>query len=1065
MPAPLPRRRILALLPLLFAAWGSTAAAEGRSAPPPTGQLLVHFQAEPDEPAALAFAARHGLRFLALAGIDHAALFSCLPHDSAPPSDCREEIRALADEPEVRLAYPNRRLQRRARDLPRTGKSILTDSAFKLLSEADLMLSAREREEPATIDTPFIIEVSLQNRGPATARDIAVRLTPPASFTFDGAIGANCVTAAAITCPVDALSPGESASLQLRLSGARAGDFTSQLSVTSATGDPRMENNSLSLTTRIQDDNAADAADLWLALAATPSPAILGETLEYRITVNNRGAAVGGATLTLTRDSGLSVEGLSSGAATCNQQALSCQLASLESQHGTTIYLRGKPTRGGELSLTAEVASSAGDANPSDNRRSLILSTLERIVWNDPKFGEQWHLYNQNNIWGDEEIDINVMPAWQRGLFGEGVTLAVVDDGLELAHEDLRANTSAVLSWDYNSDDNDPSHNNHGTAVAGLIGARAGNGIGVVGVAPRVTLAGIRAEGVTDYQEALALNHRLGEIDIYNNSWGPEDGGTSLDGPGPLTVAALEKGVTQGRGGKGVIYCWAAGNGGVHDHSNFDGYANSRYTLAFGAHSDLGFQAYYSETGANLMATAPSDSGFFSITTTDRSGSRGYDNEGNYTSDFGGTSAATPIACGVTALVLNANPALGWRDVHYIIAASAYRIDASDGDWRRNGAGHWVNHNYGFGAIDADAASALAEQWLNLGAEIRASAARSPNLAIPDNAPEGITSRVTIDRDLYIESVEIAFSASDHPYWGDLRIVLTSPDGTESMLAPSHDSGRFSDYYDDWTFLSKRHLGENARGTWSLKVADMGAGDSGTLESWQLTVYGTAQPPFIPHTGGPVDLQASGTLRDSGSERTELRLRARNNGPGDASNVSIALTPPEGVRIVSLSGGQDSDCYLTSSPGCSLPSLAANEEREIVATLEPPVDAIEVEVSTANPDLNPANDRTRIANTRALPSAPSPHHSLSLAVSGGALGRVSADIQALDCRDNCLISAERGTRITLQAHPLGAFSAFDGWFGACQGSGPCTITLTDDLQLEARFRLNLPGLFHWVTSD
>ena len=87
-------------------------------------------------------------------------------------------------------------------------------------------------------------------------------------------------------------------------------------------------------------------------------------------------------------------------------------------------------------------------------------------------------------------------------------------------------------------------------------------------------------------------------IDIYSNSWGPSDDGATLSGPGPLTLAAMEDGVYNGRGGLGNIYTWAAGNGlQSDDDSNADGYTNSRFTIAVTAVDHNGEQSYYAEPG------------------------------------------------------------------------------------------------------------------------------------------------------------------------------------------------------------------------------------------------------------------------------------------------------------------------------------------------------------------------------------------------------------------------------------------------------------------------------------
>jgi subtilisin family serine protease len=189
------------------------------------------------------------------------------------------------------------------------------------------------------------------------------------------------------------------------------------------------------------------------------------------------------------------------------------------------------------------------------------------------------------------------------------------------------------------------------------------------------------AAATTDAREAEAMTYLPQLIEIKSNSWGPNDTGILLEGPGPVTLTALQTATSSGRGGKGSIILWAGGNGGdVQDNSNHDGYANSIYTIAIGATDSAGRQSYYSEPGSNLVVCAPSSgiTDTLGITTTDRTGTLGYNTAstasgGDYANDFGGTSSATPSATGVVAVMLEKNPNLGWRDVQEIVIRTAAR--------------------------------------------------------------------------------------------------------------------------------------------------------------------------------------------------------------------------------------------------------------------------------------------------------------------------------------------------------------------------------------------------------
>ena len=347
-----------------------------------------------------------------------------------------------------------------------------------------------------------------------------------------------------------------------------------------------------------------------------------------------------------------------------------------------------------------------------------------RATPNDPYFNDQWHLSNTGQTNGVSGEDANVTGAWDN-YTGTGVIISVVDDGLDHAHADLSPHYSAHYSYDWCDDDNDPSPtswNGHGTAVAGVAAAVGDNGLDVTGVAHEATIAGstLIACWASDSVEADALSFESDEIDIYTNSWGPADDGQTLLGPGPLTLAAFESDAYHGRNGLGNLITWAAGNGlGSGDDSNYDGYANSRYTVAVTAINHNGEQSYYAEPGANILVAAYSNGDSEGITTTDITGSGGYDS-GNVTHDFGGTSSATPLAAGIIALILEANENLTWRDVQHVLVNSARTNDVSDSSWELNGAGHDVSHKYGFGVVDGGAAVAVAENWINVDEELNA---------------------------------------------------------------------------------------------------------------------------------------------------------------------------------------------------------------------------------------------------------------------------------------------------------------------------------------------------------
>ena len=534
-----------------------------------------------------------------------------------------------------------------------------------------------------------------------------------------------------------------------------------------------------------------------------------------------------------------------------------------------------------------------------------ILARLQTKRWtpNDPYFannaanaGYQWHLKNTGARGGVAGVDINLATVWDHWR-GAGIRIALLDDGLQTNHPDLAANTDTVNDYDWNSGDNDPSPgvlDYHGTACAGVAGGIGNNGTGICGVAPEATLVGLRlvSSASTDTTESAAFLHHNDIIQVKNNSWGPDDTGNVVEGPGPLASAALQQAATTGRGGLGTIITWAAGNGlAFGDDANYDGYANSLYTIAVTALGDGGTQPSYAEPGANILIAAPSAGGAQKISTTDLTGSSGYNAGGggnyasaDYTNTFDGTSAAAPVASGGIALLLQSRPGLGWRDVKEILLRSATKNHPADAGWFNNGAGFHFNDKYGAGQLNVQAAVTLAAAWSNLGPLLSSSAGSPGALAIPDNSSTGVAKTFTISsgQNLRVEQIAVAVSVT-HQRRGQLNYTLTSPSGTICRLArPRPDNN--ADLA--WTFTSPQFWGEPATGLWTLRVSDTVANRTGTLNSATLTLYGAALD--ADGDGFTADVEAWFGTSDSDAASTPTPVISRPGGTGTVTFPSVA---------------------------------------------------------------------------------------------------------------------------------------------------------------------------------
>ncbi|XP_050995797.1 proprotein convertase subtilisin/kexin type 4 isoform X2 [Acomys russatus] len=470
-------------------------------------------------------------------------------------------------------------------------------------------------------------------------------------------------------------------------------------------------------------------------------------------------------------------------------------------------------------------------------KRSLVVPT-------DPWFTKQWYMNNEI------QPDLNILRVWNQGLTGRGVVVSILDDGIEKDHPDLWANYDPLASYDFNDYDPDPQprytpsdENRHGTRCAGEVSATANNGFCGAGVAFNARIGGVRMlDGtITDIVEAQSLSLQPQHIHIYSASWGPEDDGRTVDGPGILTREAFIRGVTKGRQGLGTLFIWASGNGGLHyDNCNCDGYTNSIHTLSVGSTTRQGQVPWYSEACASTFTTTFS-SGVATdpqIVTTDL--------HHQCTDKHTGTSASAPLAAGMIALALEANPLLTWRDLQHLVVRASRPAQLQAEDWRINGVGRQVSHHYGYGLLDAGLLVDLARVWLPTQPQKKC-------VIRVVHTPTPILPRMLVSKNISacsdgsrrhlrsLEHVQVQLSLS-YSRRGDLEISLTSPMGTHSTLVAIRPLDVSSQGYNNWVFMSTHYWDEDPQGLWTLGLENKGYYfNTGTLYYYTLLLYGTAE--------------------------------------------------------------------------------------------------------------------------------------------------------------------------------------------------------------------------------
>jgi proprotein convertase subtilisin/kexin type 5 len=476
-------------------------------------------------------------------------------------------------------------------------------------------------------------------------------------------------------------------------------------------------------------------------------------------------------------------------------------------------------------------------------------------------FKDQWYL-NKGARGG---FDMNVKPAWEKGFTGKGVVVTILDDGIQTNHPDLVLNYDPLASTDINDNDDDPmpqdnGDNKHGTRCAGEVAGAAYNGYCGIGIAYNASIGGVRMlDGVVnDAVEARALSLRPEHVDIYSASWGPDDDGRTVDGPGPLAKRAFLNGVVNGRQGKGSIFVWASGNGGGdHDNCNCDGYTNSIFTLSISSATQSGVRPWYLEACSSTLATTyssgtPGRDG--SISTADQDARLRPDRL--CTTHHTGTSASAPIAAGVCALALEANPALTWRDMQYLVVMTSQPEPLlGERGWASNGVGRQFSHKFGYGLMDADRMVQMAASWKTLPQQrICQTHQNETNALIPDGREHGVSVSLATDGCAgtpnavsFLEHVQCKVTLKYQPR-GNVLIALTSPSGTRSVLLFPRPKDSVATSFKDWPFLSVHFWGENPAGTWKLEVVNQGEKPpakpgQGKLLRWQLIFFGTDENP------------------------------------------------------------------------------------------------------------------------------------------------------------------------------------------------------------------------------
>jgi kexin len=379
--------------------------------------------------------------------------------------------------------------------------------------------------------------------------------------------------------------------------------------------------------------------------------------------------------------------------------------------------------------------------------------------------------------------------------------------------------------------------------LAGIAAARAFNNIGIRGVAPFAKIAGsnwLVQQSLDGLEAAWYSGDGANEIAVTNNSWGTY---YSVD---TFYEDIMQNGVKDLRDGKGRIYVFASGNAREqHADANIQYIINNQYAVVVGALEYNNSVASYSTPGANLWISSYGGSKSFedgpTIATTYLSGESTQtwdeDSKKDYTYAMAGSSAAAPMVSAEIALLLEACPNLTWRDVKYILAKSAKKVDAQNSSWVTNSAGFNFSRDYGFGAINLQGAIDICQNNYSM-------LPAQKSVEVTKNVNENIGSNkivtIGVNKNYKIEWVEATIDI-DSDNASKIDIYITSPSGTKVQLVKS---GTLIDAVHiptaNWMkggfrFSTGAFLDEESIGDYKIEIVNSA---NSKLNSIKLKVYG-----------------------------------------------------------------------------------------------------------------------------------------------------------------------------------------------------------------------------------
>ena len=347
--------------------------------------------------------------------------------------------------------------------------------------------------------------------------------------------------------------------------------------------------------------------------------------------------------------------------------------------------------------------SDSNDTTPTPSTGTIAKAKAE------PYFKYAWHLDSSNSILNkkgyqiDENADINVTGAWKVTM-GEGVKVAVIDDGADVNHEDLKANIYIAYNADKGGNNIQKKHS-HGNTCAGFIVAPI-NGKGIVGVSPKSKMIAIKLEDSSDVYTIRAFEYAKKQgAKVISCSWGSYNVSEAL-------VSELKSLYNAG-----ITVLFASGNEGSSlDKAGVNDESEVEWVIGVGASGENNDVTGYSNYGKNIDIIAPGgDTGLSTgILGLDDMGSSGSSEQRDLVNNnyafTNGTSFSAPVTAGVVAMMYAVNPNITPKQVKEILQSTASKIGKnSDANYNDNG----FDEKRAYGKINAGNAVMEAKRLKN----------------------------------------------------------------------------------------------------------------------------------------------------------------------------------------------------------------------------------------------------------------------------------------------------------------------------------------------------------------